>query len=298
MSTKVSFPNSTINSSHAGPISIQNLVVGPIEINKVTLTNFNGNFKYQSGKMKNLRLRMKIYPYADWWIKVSVDLGDFFGEITIVDEKGHVDLGSIDTGWSNLGDMDISAGDMNLLVKEASFGPFKLTPSAIEGTKIRAVDVNSIQMVNTKVPTGLPSMFGADIEMPNMMKPVNASVQETKMATFSSTGIALPGMSFSNIQALNVKMDEAQSGKLYAKTKSNPINLGGVDLLGFAGVTIGVVIETEMSADSLNFNDLSGNVTTDNAFTSGFTMNMDMRGIIMCYLKLMGYSIPTIAIEG
>jgi len=300
MSSDIVFPNSKISSSQAGPISIEEIAVGPIEISRLSLTNFKGAFNYQSGVMKNLQLNLKISPYVDWWIKVSVDLGWPFGTVDIIDESGHVNLPSIDTGWSGLGDMNIDPGNMNMSIKEATFGPFKLNPAPIKGDiSVRSINVNRINMINTKLPmTGIPAIPGLNLQMPNPMKPMNPSIQETQMQSFQSTGITLPSMTFSDIQALNVQMDQAQSGKLYAKTQSGNIPLGGVSLAGFAGVTLGVKIQTQMQADNLTFNDLNGNVTTDSAVASGFTMNLDINGIIMCYLKLIGYSMPTIEIEG
>jgi hypothetical protein len=228
---------------------------------------------------------------------VAVDLG-WLGEITIVNESGHIDLGSFDTGWKNLGDMTIDGGKMNILVDDASFGPFTFTPSQTENINIQGVDVTRIQMVNTKVPDCLPSALGADVEMPNMMKPMDVTVQETRMAAFPTTGIMLPEMSFNDIQALNVKIGNAQSGKISAQTTSGNIRVGGVSLAGFAGVTFGVKVHTEMSADNIIFNGLDGRVNTQNARASRFTMNMDMKGIVMCNLKLDNYKIPTIGIEG
>jgi hypothetical protein len=293
----VTFPKSTIDSSHTGPVSIENLAVGPVVIKKLTLSNFEGRFKYDSGIMKNFRLKMIIYPYADWWIYVGVDLGWPIGDITIVDESGHIDLPSFTTDQP-LGDMTIDPGEMNILVDDATFGPFSFMPSPVEETNIRGVDVKRIQMVNTKVPDVLPSMLGADVEMPNPMKPVDVNVQETRMRMFSTAGIFLPDMSFRDIQALNVKIGDARSGKISAQTTSGNISVGGFSLAGFAGVNFGVKVHTEMTADNIIFNGLDGKVTTKEASTSSFTMNMDMSGIVMCNLKLDKYKIPTIGMEG
>ena len=296
MSSHIVIPGSKIASSHSGPISIEEVVVGPIEIENISFTNFSGDFRYQSGVMKNSKIRLKISPYIEWRVRVCIGFGRWE---TCYGGSGTTYLGTIKTDWSSLGDVNIASGKMKLDIKKASFGPLRMSPSPIKGNGgnlgVHSIDVDNIEMIQTEVPTGMPPMLGLEAEVPNMVGPIDATVQETRMEKFKSKGFFSPGMGFRNIKALNVKIDQARSGQLDVNTSltrtTKWVNLA------YVGFRLRVTIETWMKADNLIFKTLTGDVMTDLAKVSGFTMNLDIKGITLCNLKLGDYSIPTIKFE-
>lgn len=298
MSSNVVIPNSKISSSQSGPLSIEDLQVGPISIGKISLSNFTGKFQYKSATMKNLQMRFHITPYIDWRIGIYISMPWPFDDIYIGD-SGHYNFDAIDTNWIHLNDVPISSGNLDLSIKDTSFGPFTIGTTAIKGeVNVESINVDDIKMAQTKVPTGLPSLMGADIEVPNPVGATNISVLETDMAKFSSRGIIVPNLTFSSIQALNVNIAEAQSGQINVTTKEFNYTAGTANLLGIASITLGFKIWTEMSAANILFDGLSGDVATDSASSSGFTMNVDMNGLVLCRLKLNGFSVPSIKYEG
>jgi hypothetical protein len=291
------FPTSEIASSDAAQIEVNEIIVGPITIEKVTIEGFGGNFAYKSGLMKNTQMRLVVEPILDWWVGICIDY--FFGSFC-VGTNGSWGFGSIDTGWVDLGDVSIAAGSMEFDINRTTFGPFTMTPKPVKPVQIgnediRAMNVSRINMKDTEIPTGKPSL-GLNLPLPNMIGPTNANVQETTMDDMSTSGILMPnGMAFANITAKNVSMDEARSGNLNVSSSFSKAT-GWVDL-GILGFRLRFNVTSTLRADNLIFQGLSGKWECNSAEVSGFKMDMDMKGITINNLKLNDYSIPVIEVK-
>ncbi|HEY4699921.1 MAG TPA: hypothetical protein VIH27_06085 [Nitrososphaerales archaeon] len=296
MTQEIKVPNSKIKSSQTGLVTIQETLVGPINMSQVILNGFKGDFKYSSGTMKNTEIKIVIKPYIDYWWGVCID---FYFDSYCVGDSGTVSLGTIDTGWSSLGNVLIDGGQLLLDVAKTSFGPFKMTPLPIGGKEggiaVSSIQTDNITMKDTSMSTGLQSVLGIDLPIPNPMGPQSTQIKDTVMERFQSQGIRIPPMTFRDIQSQNIKMDKSRTGGFNA-TGSFTKSTSWVDLT-FIGFRLRFDISSTLKASELIMNDLSGDVKINSATTSGFSMTMDMRGIDIKDLKINNFQIPTIVLE-
>jgi hypothetical protein len=295
-SQEVKFPTSKIGSSETGITTIQQALIGPIVVNQIQLNGFKGLFNYGSGLMENTQMDLIIKPYIDYWWGVCIDL---WVDDYCVGDSGSVSLGTIDTGWSSLGDVAIKAGALSLDIDQTTFGPFKLTPLPIGGKEqmltVSSIKANEIFMKNTSMSTGLPSVLGLDIPLPNPMGPQTVNVERVNMNQFATDGIRVPPMSFRDVEASNIQMDSVKSGSFEA-TGSFSKSTGWVNFV-FVGFRLRVDIVSKLKASKLTMKNLSGKVNVNNVGSSGFTMSMNLRGINVAGLKINNFEIPTIDLE-
>lgn len=295
-SQEIRFPTSKIGSSEGGITTIQQAVIGQIVVNQIQLNGFKGVFNYSSGIMEDTQMELIIKPYIDYWWGVCIDL---LVDDYCVGDSGSVGLGTIDTGWSNLGDVAIKAGALSLDVAQTTFGPFKLTPLPIGGKEqmltVSSIKANGISMKNTSMSTGLPSVLGMSLPIPNPMGPQSLDVESMSMKQFAADGIRVPPMTFRDVEASNIKMDSVKSGGFEA-TGVFSKSTGWADFV-FVGFRLRVDITSKLRASKLTMNNLSGKVDVNSVQSSGFTMAMNLNGINLAGLKINDFEIPTIELE-
>ncbi len=295
-SQEIKFPISKIGSSEGGVTTIQQAYIGPIVVNQIKLNGFKGLFNYGSGVMKDTQMDIVIKPYIDYWWGICIDFG--FDEYCYGD-SGSVGLGTIDTGWSSLGDVAIKAGALSLDVAQTTFGPFKVTPLPVGGKEqmltVSSIKATGISMNNTSMPTGLPAVLGMDIPVPNPMGPKSIDIESMQMRQFTTEGIRVPPMTFKDVEASNIKMDSAESGGFEA-TGSFTKSTGWANFT-FVGFRLRVEVTSKLKASKLTMKNLSGNVDVDTVESSGFTMSMNLSGINVAGLRINDFEIPTIELE-
>ncbi|MBI2126748.1 MAG: hypothetical protein HYU02_05485 [Thaumarchaeota archaeon] len=297
-SQEIKIPNSKIESSQSSRVSIQRAVVGQIRIDQVTLNGFKGNFNYNSGMMSNTQIKIVIKPYLDYWWGVCIGLPWPFDDVCVGDD-GSVSFGTIDMGWSNLGNVSIAGGQLLLDVAQTTFGPFNMTPLPLGGKDqpitAASVQTNDIRMEDTSMSTGLPSVLGLDLPVPNPMGPQSVNIKKTTIAQLLTEGMRIPPMGFTGIDAKNVKMDKAESGGFQAQgtfTKSTSwLNLT------FVGFRLRFEITSILKASKITMNGLSGNVQVQSALTSAFNMSLNLSGIEINGLKINKFQVPAIVLE-
>ncbi len=265
-------------------------------MNQITLNGFKGVFNYGSGVMKNAQMEIIIKPYIDYWWGVCIDL---WVDEYCVGGSGSVELGTINTGWSNLGNVAIKAGSLSLDVAQTTFGPFKVTPLPIGGKEqmltVSSIKANEITMKNTSMSTGLPAVLGIDLPVPNPMGPQSIDIENMQMRQFTTEGIRVPPITFKDVEASNIKMDSVESGGFEANGSFSK-STGWANLV-FVGFRLRVEVESKLKASNLTMKNLSGKVDVDNVVSSGFTMSMSLNGINVAGLRINDFEIPTIQLE-
>ena len=63
------------------------------------------------------------------------------------------------------------------------------------------------------------------------------------------------------------------------------------------GFRVRFVIETTMEADNLEFNNIRGNVTSDAINLSNFSMDLDIKGVTVCNMRIKDHEIPRMELE-
>ncbi|MCL4436978.1 MAG: hypothetical protein M1503_06890 [Thaumarchaeota archaeon] len=297
-SQEINFPVSKIASSEAGLTTIQQALVGPIVVNQIKLNNFKGSFNYVSGTMKNTQLKVDVGFYISYWVGICIDLG--FDTYCLSKEGTEVGIGSVSSGWFGVGDLSIDPGTLSLDIAQTTFGPFAISSLSIGGKEqqpltVSSMKANGISMKNTSMHTGLPSVLGLDLPVPNPMGPQSVNTETVNMRQFVTEGIRVPPMEFIDVQASNIKMDSVESAGFEAgggkKIYSNWANFG------IAKFQLIVQVNSHIKCSKLKMQDLSGNVHVGSVQSSGFTMSMSLNGINISGLKINGFEVPTIELE-
>lgn len=276
-------------------MTVQEALVGQIQISKVTLNGFKGIFDYNSGTMKNTQIQVVLKPSIDWWYGVCVD---YLIDTYCVSDSGNEPLGSIDTGWSNLGDVSINGGKLSLDIAQTAFGPFVMTPSIggeNQGMTASSVQTAEVNMEDTRMSTGLPSVLGLDLPVPNPLGPQSVNVKRTQVARFQTEGIKVPPIAFKDIQAQDVKIDKAVSaGFEVSSTFTKSTDWAD---LGYVGFRLRVDITSRIKASNITMNGLSGDVQVQSALASGFDMSLTLNKVELKGLRINDFQIPTILVE-
>lgn len=289
---EIEIPSSQIGSADAGPLSIREVQVGQVSIDKVTMKNFSGKFDYNSGTMENTEVRVVLQLHLDYWWGVCIDIG--FGNWCTGD-NGSVGLGTIDTKWTSLGDVAIAGGQLALDVNQTSFGPFSISPQPLYGTRVASVQADNIAMKNTRLTTSMPAVLGLKIPIPNPMGASSIDADDVAIGNFSTRGIMIPPLSFRDMHASNVSMDTAESDGFEADASfSEATNWVNLEFVGFR---LRTDITTSLKASKIKMNGLKGDVSVGSADTSGFTMAMTLEGVDVAGLQINQVKAPTLDLE-
>ncbi len=313
MPPDILIPNSSIDSSTGGPMTIDKMEVSAVTIPSVDMKDFKGSFTYVSSTAKDVQIEMTLSVCSTFTGSVSV-----CWPICCVCVSGGIAISSY-TQTNCLGDVAMEGGSFCMSVPTADFGPFSMTIPPVGKTTVAKINATDICMHCTEVP--LPSPLGITLgdsfPVPNPMGPIDVKVKETTMKQLDSTGIAVPPASLKSIKALNIKIPSVTtkamtvvSSSAVSVPMSMPLYNDG-SALGSKVTTWGCAsrssIETDMTLNistvtmnikgGIEFTDIQGTVTTSSASAGPFDMNLDLKGIKIKGLRLMGMKMPEIEVQ-
>jgi hypothetical protein len=303
-------PESTIQSSSGGPVTVDTIEVSAVAIPTVEMKDFSGVFSYASSTAKDVEID----------IQVSID-SSFCGVVCVpwpiccIGVSGGISIPSF-TQTSDLGDITMSGGSFCMASPSVDFGPFSMTIPPLGGsskTTVAKIEVTDVCMDCTKIPMPNPLgiTLGDSFPVPNPMGPMNVTIKQTKIAELDSTTISTPPATVNNIKALNIKIPSVTtkpinivSSTTMSVNTSMPLYGGGIVRTGNANcgqintdVTLNVSSVTLKIKGGIEFTDLNGTVNTSSANSGAFDLNLDLKGIKIKGLSLLGLSMPEFEVE-
>jgi hypothetical protein len=141
---------------------------------------------------------------------------------------------------------------------------------------------------------------------------MNFSVEETKMEELKSTKISSPKITMRNIKAQNIRipsittdpLEISSNTKMTVKTKKK-MHGSGVSRSGDATrvnwmngkLTLNVEHVIMRIKGGIEFKDVRGSVTTDSAVSDGFDMDLNIKGLKIKNLRILGMDMPEVMVE-
>jgi hypothetical protein len=313
MAPDILIPNSSIDSSTAGPMTIEKMEVSAVTIPTVDMKDFKGTFSYSSSTAKDVQIEMTLSICSTFTGIVNV-----CWPICCVCVSGGISIASY-TQTNCLGDVAMDGGSFCMSVPDADFGPFSMTIPPVGKTTVAKINVTDICMHCTEVPMPNPLgiTLGDSFPLPNPMGPLDIKVKETTMKDLDSTGIAVPAASLKNIKAMNIKIPSVTT-KAMTVVSSTPVSVSmnmplynDGSAMGSKITTYGCAsnseIETEMTLNistvtmnikgGIEFTDVTGTVTTSSANAGPFDMNMDLKGVKIKGMTLLGMKMPELEVQ-
>jgi hypothetical protein len=306
-------PNSEIKSSSGGPMTIDSMVVSAVTIPNVDLKDFKGVFSYASSTAKDVQIEMQLSINSCFSGIVCVPW-----PICCVSVSGGINIDTF-TQTSCLGDIAVEGGSFCMNSSAMSFGPFSMTIPPVGKTTVAKIQVTDICMHCTEIPMPSPLgiTLGDSFPVTNPMGPMDVKIKETKMAELDSTGIAVPAASVKNIKMLNINIPSVTT-KPITITSTTPMSVPTSMPLYNDGSKMGAKVHPYGSADcgkietnvtlnvssvtmtvkgGIEFTDVQGNVTTSSASSGPFDMDLDLKGLKIKGLTLLGLKMPEIEVE-
>jgi len=313
MPTGMLIPESTIESSSGGPITVDTIEVSAVTIPTVDMKDFDGVFSYASSTAKDVEIDMELSICSSFTGVVCVPW-----PICCVGVSGGISISSF-TQTSNLGDITMEGGSFCMASPDVSFGPFSMTIPPLGKTTVGQIQVTEVCMhctqVTIKNPLGIT--LGDSFPVPNPMGPMCVAIQTTTIDELDSNKISTPPATVKNIKALNIKIPSVTTKPITIASKtalavntSMPLYNDGsalgakVTRTGSAqcgqidtNVTLNVSSVVLRIKGGIEFTDVEGNVTTSSANSGPFDLNLDLKGIKIKGLSILGMSMPELEVE-
>jgi hypothetical protein len=307
LSPDIVIPESSINSSEGGPVTIDEVELGVVSIPSVKLKDFKGSFTYASSIAKDVDISIQLSISSSFNGVVFVPW-----PICCVGVCGTLDVASF-TETNNLGDVDMLAGSFDMNIPQVDFGPFSMQADPIGETSVATIKVKGIEMCRTKVtmPNPLGLTFGDSFPVENPMGPMNVSIKKTTMKELDSITIATPPATVKDIEAQNIIMPTVTTGPVTVSSitpisvsMSMPLWGGGVTTTGNAccqeittSVTLNIESVTLKINGGIEFSGLVGSVTTASASSGAFDLDLKLLRLKICGLTLKGMKMPEMEVH-
>ena len=314
MPTGILIPDSQIKSSSGGPISIDTIQVSAVTIPSVDLKDFKGVFSYASSTAKNVEIDMQVSICSTFTGCVHV-----CWPICCVGVSGGIAIASF-TQTTPLGDIAMEGGSFCMQSDDVSFGPFSMTVPPLGKTTVGKIQVTDVCMHCTEVPMASPLgvTLGDSFPVPNPMGPMDVKVKETKIKELDSTGISTPPATVKNIKALNISIPSVTTKPINVVT-SAPMTVGPIAMPLYndgscigskvtqtgraqcskikSNLTLNVSSVTLKIKGGLEFTNVTGNVTTSSANSGPFDLDLDLKGLKIKGLSILGLKMPELEVE-
>ena len=307
MAPDIVIPESSINSSSGGPVTIDEIEIGVISIPAVKLKGFKGDFTYSSSVAKDVD------------ISVTLSISSSFNGVVFVPWPiccwgvcGTLDVASF-TETNSLGDVSMFAGSFSMNMPEVDFGPFSMKADPIGKTSVATISVKGIEMCCTKVtmPNPLGLTFGDSFPVQNPMGPMDVSIKETTLKELDSMTIATPAATVRDIKAQNIVIPTVTTGPVTI-TSFSPVSVTvsqalygpGISTTGYAccqeintTVTLKVTSVVLKINKGIEFTNVMGSVTTASADSKPFDLDLKLSGLKVKGLNLLGMNIPEMEVH-
>lgn len=307
VSSRVIIPNSEIDSSIGGPVSIEQIEISTMTIPNLELNDFKGDFTYESCKAKNVEIAITLSISSSFsgTIHTPWPLPDLH-------PSGSVNFASF-TETHSLGDIDFQSGSISMQSPKMTMGPFSMTPEPIRRTTIDEVTADKVQMKCTSIPLDSPlcKALGVCLPMLNPMCPNNVITEETNIERMESKNISSSNVVMNDISALNIDIPSVTT-KGFKAISTTPIIITTSKKTYGAGVTrTGDAKDADINTfmtlniekvimkvkDGMEISNVKGKVTTASAISDKLDINLVLKRIKIKGLNLCGMKIPEIEVE-
>jgi hypothetical protein len=332
---RIVVPDSKINASLAGPITIDQIEMDSVSIPKATLKGFVGDFEYLECIAHDVHISVKLTASLDFNFKVSID---YLPDPTA---EGRLDFHQF-TQEASLGDIRFTPvssinGEKKVTMtsdEDITMGPMSMDPDPIGNgntqiVKIGNMKVEDIKMKCTEVP--LPNPLGIFMNsyfpVQNPMDPNDVLVEETQMKKLESTKIETPPVTIKNITSTNIKIPSIKTNAftVFSNTVipplimdkhpdptadcASPASVDCVDRTGDGSrayfeddhntstITLNIKEVTLAVNGGLEFKQLVGSVKASSATSENFDMDLKLKGMKIKGLNICGMSIPELMVE-
>lgn len=297
----ISINNSTLELLSGLKLSINSLEMSPIEIDKISLKQFESNFSYGGGELKNTKMkfgiRVDLYWEVDQWCISLFDL-----EVCTPGGSGVLGLLNWTSEWQNVGNVTVHPGNMLIQIPDLSLkfksDSLRVSPETKDQPiTVDKTDMTKIKMEETVVPGSLPALFGGGtIPIKNPLGTQDMSICNMEINDFSTIGIRLPPFNMTNLYMTDMKISKVES-EGFETTGSVQKDSPKLSILGgFIRLWIRATITTTIKTEKMTMNDLQGQVTADSASLSGMHMNLKMKDIRIKNVELEKYDADEIEV--
>jgi hypothetical protein len=278
-------------------LNMNSLEISPIEIEDLTLSNFNSNFSYSHGELKNAKMRFQVKVVLTCKDKTEFK---FLGQsIDSLVQQQSIDLFNFDTDFVDIDAVMIPEGKMKITLPRLSIGKFKqdLLQTDEPSSKITAnnMDIHQISMDETVMEGSSPALFGGFIPIKNPLGPQNMSISGVKMKDFTALQIKMPPFNLTNLHMQTIEIKEVVSDNFLTKghiNKTSPV----YTIPDLISIWATIEITVSMKADKVVYNNLRGDITADKTSMKGMTMDFRLKDIQFKDLRIDKFDMPDIGV--
>jgi hypothetical protein len=295
----ISINDTSIELAKGLKIDMGSLEISPIEIDEIALSNFKSDFGYDSGILKNAKMKFEIDMDIHYSIGLRVRV---FGKTVFrISESGSTNLLSFDSGFIDVDDVTISPGRMKIDIPQLKLkfksDSLKISPDKSD-PPIKADEMNmkKVDMAETVIPRDMPAIFGgAVIPVQNPLEPQDISICDIKMDEFTTLGIKLPPFELTNLAMADMHIDKVISDE-FTTTANVQRNSPILNLFGIVRLWASVSVKTTMQTDKIELYDLDGNIKTDKTRMSGMDMMLKIKDITIKNMEIENFDAKELGI--
>jgi len=295
----ISINDTSIELAKGLKINMGSLEISPIEIDEIALSNFKSDFGYDSGILKNAKMKFEIYMDIHYSIGLRVRV---FGKTVFrISESGSTNLLSFDSGFIDVDDVTISPGRMKIDIPQLKLkfksDSLKISPSKSDPSiKADEMNMKKVNMAETVIPRDMPALFGgAVIPVQNPLEPQDVSVCDIKMDEFTTLGIKLPPFELTNLAMADMHIDKVISDE-FTTTANVQRNSPVLNLFGIVRLWASMSVKTTMKTDKVELYDLDGNIKTDKTRMSGMDMMLKIKDITIKNMEIENFDAKELGI--
>lgn len=290
--------NSAINLMSGISLNMDSLEISPVEIEEVVLSNFNSDFAYPEGALKDTRMRFEVKVALNW--RIGLDVKFFDETIDSIKHEGSLNLFEFDTDFLPVDLARIDPGRMKISIPKLKMGKFKQDFLKTEEDKQSGIvatrmDIEEVRMDEAVMTTASPALFGGTIPIKNPFGPQNMSISNTQMKNFSAVEIKMPPFYLTNLQMQEIEVDKVVSDNFIIKshTKRESAEHKLLDLVYLKST---IDITATVKADKVELSNLKGDIKADRTSMRGMTLDFKLKDIQIKDLKINEFDLPDIGI--
>lgn len=231
----------------------------PVEIEKISMRNFSGNFKYFKGILNNASIKFKIRVILKVFTKIDFR---FLGEIiNSINEEKVVTLFDFDTGFKDVDRIQMDKGQIMFKTSKTETESLKLKTNKNgayrSNLSIRNSDIRQTNIKNCRVNYSSIPLFGGPILLNGPFSFTDIDMYGANINNCSIKNIKLPTLHFRDLCVKGIKIEKMISdgflitSKLHKQSAQIAVN----DVVSIAAkLEMEIVIKT----DKIEYSDLNG----------------------------------------
>ncbi|MGZ5494342.1 MAG: hypothetical protein ACXWHG_12105 [Thermoanaerobaculia bacterium] len=289
---KIKIPQTTIAKSRVQRVTVGEVKIGPIQVERLTLNNVHVQSSTGIAQMRNVHLALTLVFGLDWRVGVTISMPDGIPDVDFSD-SGTLDLGTLTLGIG-LGDLTLPglaslAFDVsNLAVNDltAVVGPLKnLNLGAALAERIRAQNLVAPGNGFTIAGLGVTGISATGISVPD------AAVAAATIGRVSGGVLPISGFTIPSVELPQVMIPSLSSQNVDAT--SNPVvsTMPTVDV-GLLAATLKVTTTAAFHLDELRIDNVQAATSIGEITLKNVVLPYEILDITLSQIGIESIEVP------